>query len=554
MPVPRLAPRKGAWVLALLASQTAACTSDTSSAGSPDAAIDGATPTPESGGVTSGGGGGNGGNGGTGATGNGGNGGNSGRGGNGGRDAGTDAMPDAGHDAATDASDGGGRVPTFDWQVSYGQSYAAHVEVDSKGAAIVSGTLFAANDVHLGSHTLTSHGAADVMLSRLLPSGDVDWAQNYGGTADDYPVSFVLGADDGIHLVGLYNGTGNIGGPAFPVFAGTPTRFNVYVAALAANGDHRWSHAITSTQEAFGGPGLALDGAGNLLVPGSFLGTATIAGADHASKGSWDGYFARFDEPSGASGPSLELGGTGDDRAEHVVLTADGALLLGRFQSSVAFPTTPPTTLTSNGGSDVFLAKLAANGTMTSVIAFGGPGDEDVSAAKLDAHGNLVLAGVFSSPSVSVFGTGALQTAGGRDLFVAALSPSLAPLWSVRFGGDADDYLRDLAVNAAGTIAITGEFRNSIDLGGRTWIAARDTDAGTSDIDFFVATLGDAGIPTWSSAAGGALADRGLGVALDVAGNIYVTASFMSPTDFGGGPPPLAPGSFGSALVRYAAR
>jgi hypothetical protein len=154
---------------------------------------------------------------------------------------------------------------------------------------------------------------------------------------------------------------------------------------------------------------------------------------------------------------------------------------------------------------------------------------------------------------LSVLGGAPLASAGGRDAFVAALSPSLAHLWSVRFGGDADDYLRDLATSPSGKIAVTGEFRDSVTFGASTWVAARAADAATSDIDFFVALLGDRGVPLWSHTAGGDGADRGLNVAIDAADGVYVTASFLSPTDFGGGELlPAAPGNFASALVRYA--
>jgi hypothetical protein len=472
----------------------------------------------------------------------------------GGADAGpTDGgrFPDASTDGGVETGVRGGLA--YAWQVSYDRSYAAHVEVDSKGAAIVSGTIFDAKDIQVGGKPLKSHGAADVMLSRVLPSGAVDWARNYGGTANDYPVSFVLDGSDRIHLVGLYDGEGNIGGPAFPAFAGTPSRYDVYVAGLAANGDHRWSHAITSTEEAFAGPGLALDGADNLLVPGSFLGTTTIAGAPRISHGSWDAYFTRFEEPNGDSTVALPFGGTGDDRATHALFTGKEVILLGRFQGSVAFPTTPPTTLVSAGGTDIFIARVTPSGTMTSVVAFGGTGDEDLAGAKLDDSGDVIIGGTFSSPSLSIFGGPALLSAGGRDLFVASLSRTLGHYWSVRFGGPLDDYLRDFVLAPNGEIALTGEFRDSITFGPDTWKAARAADASTSEIDFLVATLGTLGVPTWSFAAGGPLPDRGLGIAVDAGSNLYVTATFQNPIDFGGGVTLTPdPGQWASALVRFA--
>ncbi len=298
---------------------------------------------------------------------------------------------------------------------------------------------------------------------------------------------------------------------------------------------------------------LAVDATGQLFVPGSFLGTANIGGAEHASVGSWDGFFARYDEPSGVPGAVAAFGGAGDDRADIVLLTSSDCLLIGRFSGSVTFPTTPtPTTLVSAGGYDVFIARVTQAGVLTSVVAFGGANDEQVEGAQLDSSGRLVLVGNFSSPSLAILGGGALHSAGGEDIFVARLSSTLEEEWSVSFGGDADDAVRDFSIGPNETLAITGEFRDHLQLGDRGWDAAASADAGPSQIDFFVATLDENGQPLWSYAAGGPGQERGLGVAADSVGGLYVVASTTSSIDFGSGTPlTAAAGQFASALVRY---
>jgi hypothetical protein len=102
-------------------------------------------------------------------------------------------------------------------------------------------------------------------------------------------------------------------------------------------------------------------------------------------------------------------------------------------------------------------------------------------------------------------------------------------------------------------LAITGEFRDHLQLGTSGWDATPSGDAGPTQIDFFVATLDANGVPSWSYAAGGPGQERGLGIAADSVGGLYVTASFTSSIDFGGGQVlNAAPGAFASALIRYA--
>jgi hypothetical protein len=441
----------------------------------------------------------------------------------------------------------------FAWQVSYDQSYAAHVAVDSQGAAIVSGTFFDSKDITLGATVLKSHGAADVMLSRVLANGDVDWARGYGAAGEDYPVTFVLDAQDRIFMTGLYNGTGNLGGADFPPFMGMAGRYDASVASFGKTGDPRWSHTINSDQEAFAGSTLAVDADSSVYVPGSYLGGTNIGQFSHTAPDSWDAFFARYDEPDGTLPGALTFGGAGEDRASVVLLTSTDVILIGKFSDSVIFPTAPQKTLTSAGGTDIFIARVSLEGVMTSVVRFGGVSNEEVTGARLDSAGWVVLAGTFASPSLSVLGGKALQSAGATDLFVTRLSPALEHEWSVRFGGDADDYVRDLAILPDDTLAITGEFRDHLQLGDRGWDAVASAGVSPTDIDFFVATLDGTGLPTWSYAAGGPGGERGLGIAADATGGLYVTATFTSSIDFGGGKVlTAATGQFASALIRYA--
>jgi hypothetical protein len=131
------------------------------------------------------------------------------------------------------------------------------------------------------------------------------------------------------------------------------------------------------------------------------------------------------------------------------------------------------------------------------------------------------------------------------------LGPSLTTTWSERFGGDADDYVRDVAVGPNGTIALTGEFRDHLVFGNDAYDAAPSDAGGTTQIDILVAKLDASGVPLWSRTAGGPLQDRGLDVAMDRGGDVYATMSFQSSVDFGLGPMTPTPMQFASALVKF---
>src|SRR5262249_5464222 len=126
--------------------------------------------------------------------------------------------------------------------------------------------------------------------------------------------------------------------------------------------------------------------------------------------------------------------------------------------------------LTSAGGFDVVIAKYAADGTHLWSKRFGGTGDEYVKKVALDASGNIFITGIFRG--TADLGRGPLTSLGGLDMFVAKYSPSGDPLWAKRFGDMYDDSANGIAVDAAGNVVVTGNFGWRIDFGGGMLYAA----------------------------------------------------------------------------------
>jgi hypothetical protein len=102
--------------------------------------------------------------------------------------------------------------------------------------------------------------------------------------------------------------------------------------------------------------------------------------------------------------------------------------------------------------------------------------------------------------------------------------------WMTSFGGAGDDVVWSLASNAAGDVALTGDFSSTVEFGG----GAR-TSAGGTDI-FVAAYNGSDGSYRWDHAYGGPMNDSGLSVAVDPDGTVYSLAIFLTTVDFGTGP------------------
>ena len=269
---------------------------------------------------------------------------------------------------------------------------------------------------------------------------------------------------------------------------------------------------------------------------------------------------------------STYLGGDGDSGASGLQVDAAGnAYVTG--SAGTNFPTTPGAYQTSPAWG--FITKLSPAGDrlVYSAVISAAP-----SAIAIDAAGSAFVAGSADSSFVST--PGAFQRAlvpgacpGYRpslsdarcvDAFVLKLRPDgSAPAFATFLGGTDNDLASAIAVDSAGNAIVTGDTESSdfpVTPG-----AIQSTFHGK--IVFGPETFGDSFVTkvnaggsglVYSTYLGGANRDVGMALALDAAGNAYVTGITESadfPTTLGVlhatfiGTPPIMPGSGSNGFV-----
>jgi hypothetical protein len=229
---------------------------------------------------------------------------------------------------------------------------------------------------------------------------------------------------------------------------------------------------------------------------------------------------------------STYLGGGGSDGVTGIAVDAQGNRYLAGFTLSGDFPTARPLQPGLAGGSDVFVAKLNAQGSELLYSTFlGGSGTDQAQAIAVDAAGSVHVAGFTESSDFPVVAAVQGARKGGRDAFVARLDPSgAALLYSTYLGGSQHDVGESIALTPSGDATVAG-WTESTDfpLAGPLQGAF-----GGGITDAFVATLAAAGSTLgYSTFLGGEHADRAFGVAVDAQGAAYVsgeTASLLFPT------------------------
>jgi len=196
--------------------------------------------------------------------------------------------------------------------------------------------------------------------------------------------------------------------------------------------------------------------------------------------------------------------------------------------------------MATNGGGfgDVFVAKLNAAGSALSYSTYlGGSGFDQGNGIAVDSAGSAYVTGDTDSTDFPTT-PGAFQTTNGgfEGAFVTKLNAAGSALsYSTYLGGSSVDGGRGIAVDSAGSAYVTG-LTGSTDFPTAPG-AFQTTYDGNEDV--FVAKLNATGSAlSYSTYLGGSGNDGGSEIAVDSAGNAYVTGLTDS-TDF-----PTAAGAF----------
>lgn len=224
---------------------------------------------------------------------------------------------------------------------------------------------------------------------------------------------------------------------------------------------------------------------------------------------------------------STFLGGSFADQARAIAVDSAGnAYVIGVPSSD--FPVANAFQDTFHGILDVFVTKLNAAGSALVYSTYlGGSGYDFGFGIAVDSAGSAYVTGFTSSTDFPTANAFQGKHASGDDAFVAKLSPTGSALvYSTYLGGSNNDGGIDIAVDSAGNAYVTG-FTSSTDF--PTANGLQGINGGFEDGDAFVTKFTAAGSAlVYSTYLGGDDSDIGEGIAVDSAGNAYVTGSTLS--------------------------
>jgi hypothetical protein len=306
------------------------------------------------------------------------------------------------------------------WLQSYGAKEITSVASDATGNVVL------------------ARSGTEVM--KLSCAGTPLWSKPFGSQVaiDDH---------DGVYVAGTFTGT-----LAVDTSALQTDRTEAFLVKLDSAGNVVYARALGPAADG-AIESLAVDGAGLVAVSGPGFGTVKL---DASGSILWRKAFfgqARFD-------------------------SAGSLLLTGELVGTLDFGAG---SLSSQGGSDVLLLKLAPDGTPIFAHSYGDAGTQQrAQAIAVDDDDNVVIAGTFDGRVD--FGAGALELTPAQcssdawcvtDGFAAKLDAQGRALWSVALGPMRD--VPGVAIDLNGNTVLSGALPGGVRPFRQTWLAKLDS-------------------------------------------------------------------------------
>jgi hypothetical protein len=385
--------------------------------------------------------------------------------------------------------------------------------VDSLGNIIVVGRTESTDFPLKDAYQDHINGFSDGTLSKFSPNGSLIFSTYFGGSEQEVPTEVAVDSEDNIIVVGI------TGSSDFPLMnplqsnftGGSEGNADCFITKFSEDGQS----LLFSTY--FGGAGsdwcytMDVDSDNRIVISGTTESTSfpllnayqdTLSGASDV--------FLSFIEADGQSLLfSTYLGTPEVDHGRRVVFNSKGDILLAGIVGNGDLATEDAYQEDNGGGTDAFLAKFNANGTLLYFTFLGGSLVEWANDLAVDSEDNAILAGFTASTDFPTVNAYQDERNASIDMFITKFSPNGQNIvFSTYLGGSSEDYGNAITTDSHDRIIVTGQ-TTSADF--PTTIPYSTTGSYYKNATLVV--LGKDGSLLLSTAFGGGNHDIGIGVA-----------------------------------------
>jgi Beta-propeller repeat/Abnormal spindle-like microcephaly-assoc'd, ASPM-SPD-2-Hydin len=428
--------------------------------------------------------------------------------------------------------------PSFSYSTYLGGSqddFGNAVAVDGSGNAYLTGSTVSSNfpvqSPEQSSCASCNLNFSDAFITKVNASGSAMVYSTYlGGSLADAGAAIAVDASGNAYVTGSTSSTDFP--TASPLQTSAGAGGDAFITKLNSTGSALVYSTYLGGSAEDDGLGIQVDSSGNAYVVGRTASTNfPLANAfQSVNNGSFDAFVSKIDSTGTQLLYSTYLGGSAEDDGFGIALASSGNVYVTGQTLSNNFPTLSAFQSSFGGQTDAFVTKLNLTGskiTLAYSTYLGGSSTDQGFAIALDSSNNAYVTGSTNStdfptmtPFQSAFGGGT-----GTDAFVSKISSSGTSLvYSTYLGGNQPDGGRSIAVDSAGRAHVTG-FTSSANFP----VANPLQNVYNTNQDAFLARLNPGGCGlAFSTFLGGHSADQGSGVAVNSAGDSYVTGYTLS--------------------------
>lgn len=410
----------------------------------------------------------------------------------------------------------------WEWARGYGgglDDAARRLAVDAAGNTYLTGSVQGTST--FGPNTFTAVNS-DAFVVKHSPSGSVEWAIQIGGAGFDDGTDVAIGSTGDVYVTGTFENTVTLGATTTLVSAG---QRDVFVACYSSAGVFRWAQRIGGSSFE-NSPMVAVAG-NRVVVTGSYVSAMLTVGGFSLAGGGFNQLFvASLDPTTGIAQWAIAQGATTSDELTSAIAAAPNGdvLVTGSFTRTT---TLAGSTFTAAGGKDAYVVCVSAQGVpLWSQHSSGGTNDDEGADLAVDAQGDVYWLGNSASNGISL-GTVNLP---GFGLFIVRYSATGNQQWAI---STFNTTARGIALARTGEVFVGGILLGSATFGSSTLTTP------SGRILPFVAQYDSTGqaqwgqMPTNPGATSPNRFDSVYGVAVDLAGGVYLTGSFTSALTFG---------------------
>jgi len=434
----------------------------------------------------------------------------------------------------------------LDWAISNDASIEIitnEITTDAIGNVYVTGIYSGTVDFDPGPNvenltSVGSSGSGDIFIQKLDSSGSFLWAKSMGGAGSFFHFGWAITVDNegGVYVTGAFEYIVDFD-PGVGIFNLTSQGGrDIFIVKLDSNGNFSWANSMGSSALSENGFSISSDVMNNIYVSGNFENTVDFDPSNGVfnltSLGGSDMFITKLDSAGNLIwAKSFESSANNYSWITVDCNQNDVIYLTGRFENSVDFdPGSGVSSLTSLGGTDIFIVKLDSAGNLLWVKSEGGLSSDHGQYINTDKLGNIYITGRFQGTADFDPNTGTIykNSNGSDDMFIQKLDQNGSLIWIKTIGGALSDWIGHACIDTFGNVYLAGAFMDTVDFDPGISISNIISKGGR---DIFIQKLDSNGNFIWVNSFGSLDDDLG-SIALDDNANIYSTGTYRDTVDF----------------------